>query len=69
LAAKEELGEETHLFFDHVLRQNLSILTFIDADLTFVNEPLAALWHAARGVCRFQALLQAIVASPAFLGR
>lgn len=38
------MREETHLFFDHVLRQNMSILTFIDADFTFVNEPLAALY-------------------------
>jgi hypothetical protein len=41
------MREETHLFFDHVLRQNLSILTFIDADFTFVNEPLAALYGIA----------------------
>ena len=38
------MREETHLYFDHVLRTNKSILTFLDSDFTFVNEPLAAMY-------------------------
>ena len=33
--------EETHRFFDEVLRNNLSLLTFIDSDFTIINERLA----------------------------
>lgn len=36
--------EETHRFFEYVLRQNLSITTFLDADFALVNEPLAQLY-------------------------
>lgn len=32
---------ETELFFDAILRENRSILDFLDADFSFVNEPLA----------------------------
>lgn len=38
------LREETHLYFDHLLRNNLSIEKFLDSDFVFVNEPLAALY-------------------------
>jgi hypothetical protein len=38
------MREEVHLFFDHLLRMNLSIDKFLDADFTFVNEPLAAMY-------------------------
>lgn len=38
------LREETHLYFDHLLRSNLSIEKFLDSDFAFVNEPLAALY-------------------------
>ena len=33
--------KETELFFEHVVREDRSILDFIDADYTFVNERLA----------------------------
>src|SRR6056297_625067 len=33
--------EETHRFFRHVLQQNRSVLDFVDADYTFLNERLA----------------------------
>ncbi len=33
--------QETELFFDAVIREDRSILEFLDADFTFVNEPLA----------------------------
>lgn len=32
---------ETELFFDHIIRQDRSLLDFIDADYTFLNERLA----------------------------
>lgn len=35
------MREETHRFFDHLLRNNESILQFVDADYTFVNSALA----------------------------
>lgn len=34
--------DETTLFFDEVLRNNLSVVEFIDSDWTYVNERLAA---------------------------
>ncbi len=39
---REAMMRETYLFFGHVLRENRSVLDFLDADYTFVNEQLAA---------------------------
>ncbi len=33
--------KETELFFDAIVREDRSILDLIDADFTFLNEPLA----------------------------
>jgi cytochrome c553 len=38
---KESMIRETHLFFDEVLRNNLSLLSFVSADFTMLNERLA----------------------------
>ncbi len=35
------MRQETHLFFGHLLANNMDILNFIDSDFTFVNRPLA----------------------------
>ncbi len=35
------MQEETELYFENVVREDRSILEFIDSDYTFVNEPLA----------------------------
>jgi mono/diheme cytochrome c family protein len=35
------IHRETELFFDHIIRQDRSLLDFIDADYTFLNERLA----------------------------
>lgn len=35
------MAEETNLFFESVMSEDRSVLDFIDADYTFVNEPLA----------------------------
>ncbi|MEM7261649.1 MAG: DUF1592 domain-containing protein [Planctomycetota bacterium] len=37
----DAMRQESILFFDAVLRENRSLWTFLDADFTFVNEPLA----------------------------
>jgi hypothetical protein len=34
----------TEMFFDDVLRENLSIQTFIDSDFTYANEPMRLVW-------------------------
>jgi hypothetical protein len=38
---REAMRRETELFFDAILREDHSILDFLDADFTFVNERLA----------------------------
>ncbi len=38
---REVMKTETALFFDAILRQNLPLTTFLDADFTFLNERLA----------------------------
>ncbi len=38
---REAMEEETRLFFEAVLRENLSASTFLNADFTFLNETLA----------------------------
>ena len=38
---REDMKEETRLFFDAVLREDLPISTFLDADFTFLNPRLA----------------------------
>jgi hypothetical protein len=38
---KEDMRRETELFFAAILREDRSILDFLDADFTFVNERLA----------------------------
>jgi mono/diheme cytochrome c family protein len=38
---RRAIQEEPEQFFRHVMRENLSVLTFLDSDFTFVNERLA----------------------------
>ena len=38
---RDAMRQETELFFTSVVRENRSVLTFIDADYTFLNERLA----------------------------
>ena len=43
------MPRETELFFEEVLRNDLSLLEFVDSDWTMLNERLAeALWHPRR---------------------
>ena len=39
------MRRETELFFDHIVRQDLSVLDFIDASYSFLNERLAQLYQ------------------------
>jgi hypothetical protein len=38
---RQDMIRETELFFEHVMREDRSVLDFLDADYTFVNERLA----------------------------
>ena len=38
---RDAMAEETRLFFETVLRENLSVTTFLDAKFTFLNDTLA----------------------------
>jgi hypothetical protein len=38
---RQDMVRETELFFQHVVREDRSVLDFLDADYTFVNERLA----------------------------
>ena len=40
----QHMVQETQLFFQHMLENNLSVLNFIDSDFTFINRPLAELY-------------------------
>lgn len=40
-ALRAAMGRETETFFDHIVRQDRSVLEFLTADYTFVNERLA----------------------------
>jgi hypothetical protein len=40
-ALRTDMQTETEMFFTHVLREDRSVLEFLDADYTFVNERLA----------------------------
>ena len=41
---RASMQKETELFFGAILRENRSVLDFLDGDFTFVNEPLARLY-------------------------
>lgn len=40
-AFRKAMRSETEMYFDHVLRKDLSVLDFVDSDYTFLNEKLA----------------------------
>ncbi len=43
-ALRQAMWQETRLFFETILREDRSVLEFLDADYTWVNEPLAKLY-------------------------
>jgi len=42
---EDAMRQETQLFFNHILEENLSINDFLDADYTFLNQGLANLYQ------------------------
>ena len=42
--------EEARLFFESIVRQNLSLVSFIDCDYSYLNETLAAIYGLERSV-------------------
>ncbi len=46
---RKDMIHETVLFFDAVLKEDLSILSFLDSDFTFVNDRLARLYGLVGG--------------------
>ena len=46
---KHDMVYETVLFFDAVMREDLSVLNFLDSDFTFVNDRLARLYGLVGG--------------------
>ena len=44
LALRTAMHDEVRLFFDSILRENRSIVSFVDSDYTFLNEPLAKVY-------------------------
>ena len=49
-ALRQGMMEEPRLFFQSVLRENQSIVRFVDSDYTFLNEPLAKLYGLKQSV-------------------
>ncbi|MFL5245708.1 MAG: DUF1592 domain-containing protein [Gemmataceae bacterium] len=43
-ALKADMSRETELFFETIIREDRSVLDFLDADFTFLNERLAKLY-------------------------
>jgi mono/diheme cytochrome c family protein len=46
---RKDMIQETVLFFEAVQKEDLSVLTFLDSDFTFVNDRLARLYGLAGG--------------------
>lgn len=49
-ALRQAMMEEARLFFESIVRENQSVLRFIDSDYTFLNEPLAELYGLEQSV-------------------
>jgi len=43
-ALRRDMGRETAMFFEHVMREDRSLMEFLDADYSFLNERLARLY-------------------------
>jgi len=49
-ALRTAMLEEARLFFQSIVRENLSVFRFVDSDYTFLNEPLAELYGLGQSV-------------------
>ncbi len=47
---RSDMVEEARLFFDSIVRENQSVLRFVDSDYTFLNESLAAVYGLEQSV-------------------
>ena len=41
---REAMYDEARLFFDSIVRENRSVVNFVDGDYTYLNEPLASIY-------------------------
>jgi hypothetical protein len=49
-ALRKAMIDEARLFFESIVRENHSVLRFVDSDYTFLNEPLAELYGLEQSV-------------------
>jgi len=47
---RKSIVDEARLFFESIVRENHSVIRFVDSDYTFLNEPLAALYGLEQSV-------------------
>ncbi len=47
---RKAMMEEARLFFESIVRENQSVVRFVDSDYTFLNEPLARLYGLEQSV-------------------
>jgi hypothetical protein len=47
---RSAMMEEVRLFFESIVRENQSVVRFVDSDYTFLNEPLAQLYGLEKSV-------------------
>ena len=49
-ALRTAMIDETRLFFESIVRENQSVVRFVDSDYTFLNEPLAKVYGLGQSV-------------------
>ena len=49
-ALRKAMMEEARLFFESIVRENQSVIRFVDSDYTFLNEPLAKVYGLEQSV-------------------
>jgi hypothetical protein len=49
-AMRTAMYDEARLFFESIVRENRSVVSFVDSDYTFLNGPLAALYGMEKAV-------------------
>ena len=47
---RNAMKEEARLFFESIVRENLSVSRFVDSDYTFLNEPLAKIYETSEPI-------------------
>ena len=47
---RNAMKEEARLFFESIVRENLSVSRFVDSDYTFLNEPLAKIYEISEPI-------------------